>query len=185
MSLDSTDSDLTHNIILVGFMGCGKSTIAREISQRLGYPLVDTDDLIVSQEGREVREIFESDGQEHFRDLETSLLKSLTTRHDKSKIISTGGGLPLREQNREMLKELGYVVWLQAGVETIFERTSRTNKRPLLQTEDPRETINTMLTERNHIYADASHLTIQTDDLSINEVAHGIIESACYYFSKI
>lgn len=166
-------------------MGCGKSTIGREISQRLNYPLVDTDDLIVSQQGMEISDIFAEFGQDHFRNLETSLLKQLVTEQTVSQVISTGGGLPLREQNREILKELGYVVWLQASESTIFERTSRNDKRPLLQTENPRDTILAMLEERNHIYADTSHLVIQTDELAIADVAHGIIESACYYFSQI
>ncbi len=165
-------------------MGCGKSTIGRVISQQLNYPLMDTDHYIEEQTSTKISDIFQKQGEESFRNLETDLISQLLEQNIAKQIISTGGGLPLRESNREMLKSLGYVVWLKASVNSIFERTEKSNHRPLLNSENPKETISKMLEQRNPIYQDCSHLTIQTDDLSINDSAHGIIESARYFFSN-
>ncbi len=172
------------NIILVGFMGCGKSTVGREIGLQLNYPLVDTDSLIVESVGMSVAKIFSQHGEDYFRDLETELLSQILSSECRNQIISTGGGLPLREQNRAMLKKLGYVVWLKAGVETVLERTGKSKHRPLLNEPNPREKIKRMLAERDSIYADVADIAINTDDLDISETVHGIIESANYYFSK-
>lgn len=170
------------NIILVGFMGSGKSTIGRELGQLLSYPLIDTDTQIEEMEKLSVADIFSLRGEEHFRDAENQVIKNLLDQGMTHHIIATGGGLPVREDNRPLLRELGYVVWLDANTETILQRTSRTNTRPLLQTENPRETIENMLNQRNSIYRDVSHLRLQTSGLSISETAHGILESARYFF---
>jgi len=178
------ENDLTKNIILVGFMGCGKSTIGRQVSLQLNYPLIDTDQLIVERMGMSIPEIFEQHGEDHFRSLETALLTQLIEADTEKKVISTGGGLPLRPENREILRKLGYVVWLQAGVDCILERTKSSSHRPLLQTPNPRLTIKNMLADRQVIYSDCADLVINTDDLAIADTTHGIIESARYYFSK-
>lgn len=172
------------NIVLVGFMGCGKSTVGREIGLQLNYPLVDTDTLIVESVGMSVAQIFSQHGENYFRDLETDLISQIHSKDCTKQIISTGGGLPLREQNRERLRKLGYVVWLQASADTVLERTAKSNHRPLINNENPKEKIETMLAERDPIYADVADLTINTDDLEISETVHGIIESANYHFSK-
>ncbi|MGJ8655169.1 MAG: shikimate kinase [Akkermansiaceae bacterium] len=172
------------NIVLVGFMGCGKSTIGREIGLQLNYSLVDTDCLIVESVGMAISKIFADHGEEHFRDLETDLLGQIHATECTHQIISTGGGLPVREQNREWLKKLGYVVWLRASVDTILDRTGKSNHRPLLNTENPRDKIERMLAVRDPIYAEVADLTINTDDLEISETVHGIIESANYHFSN-
>lgn len=172
------------NIVLVGFMGCGKSTIGREIGLQLNYSLVDTDCLIEESVGTAISKIFKDHGEEYFRDLETDLLSQIHATECTHQIISTGGGLPVREKNREWLKKLGYVVWLRASVDTVMERTGKSNHRPLLNTENPREKIERMLEERDPIYAEVADLTINTDDLEISETVHGIIESASYHFSN-
>lgn len=172
------------NIVLVGFMGCGKSTVGREIGLQLNYPLVDTDTLIVESVGMSVAQIFSQHGENYFRDLETDLISQIHSKDCTKQIISTGGGLPLREQNRERLRKLGYVVWLQASADTVLERTAKSNHRPLINNENPKQKIETMLAERDPIYADVADLTINTDDLEISETVHGIIESANYHFSK-
>lgn len=178
------ENDLTKNIILVGFMGCGKSTIGRQVSLQLNYPLIDTDNLIIERVGMGIPEIFEKHGEDHFRSLETALLTQLADADTEKQVISTGGGLPLRPENRAILRNLGYVVWLQAGVDSILERTQSSTNRPLLKTADPRQTIEKMLAERQAIYSDCADLVINTDDLAIADTTHGIIESARYYFSK-
>ncbi|MFT6864028.1 MAG: shikimate kinase [Akkermansiaceae bacterium] len=173
---------MQRNIILIGFMGTGKSTIGRNLSQTFGYPLIDTDTLIVEQQGRTISEIFESEGEGAFRDLETNLLHSL--RKHSGHIIATGGGIIGRPINRKLLRELGYVVWLIARPSEIFERTSRNTNRPLLQNDDPERTIRELLELRTPRYRDTAHLGIETDNLSFDEVTTGIIESARYHFGS-
>ncbi|MBK1835220.1 shikimate kinase [Roseibacillus ishigakijimensis] len=170
------------NLILVGFMGTGKSTIGRQLSKALGYPLIDTDARIIAQQKRPIADIFASEGENHFRDLETEVLTSLTADKCHKRIIATGGGTVLREENRRLLRELGFVVWLVAQPETILERTSRNKERPLLQTEDPLGTIRDLLQQRNALYQDAAHLTLETTSLSFSEITAGIIESARYFY---
>ena len=173
---------MQRNIILIGFMGTGKSTIGRNLSQTFGYPLIDTDDMIVEQQGRPIPEIFESDGEETFRDLETKVLQSL--HQHSGHIISTGGGIIGRPENCALLRQLGYVVWLIAQPQAILERTARNSNRPLLNNDDPEATIRNLLEERTPLYRDTAHLGIETDNLSFDEVSTGIIESARYHFSS-
>lgn len=181
---DQPCTPCSQNIVLVGFMGCGKSTVGREIGLQLNYPLVDTDCLIVESVGMGVAQIFSQHGENYFRDLETDLISQIHGKDCTKQIISTGGGLPLREKNREWLRKLGYVVWLRASVDTVLERTGKSNHRPLLDKVNPRGNIEKMLAERDPIYADVADLTINTDDLEISETVHGIIESANYHFSN-
>lgn len=170
------------NLVLVGFMGTGKSTIGRQLSKILGYPLVDTDARIVAQEQRPISEIFSTDGEEFFRDLETQLLRDLCEEKSHKQIISTGGGIILREENRQLLRQLGFVIWLVAKPETIVERTSRSRERPLLYTEDPAGTIRQLLEVRGPSYEAAAHLKLETTGLTFSEISTGIIECARYHY---
>ncbi|BDS05582.1 shikimate kinase [Oceaniferula spumae] len=170
------------NIVLVGFMGCGKSTLGRVLNQKLSYPMTDTDQVIEEQTGRSVAEIFESDGEEGFRELETRLLKSMLSSECNHHIISTGGGMILRPENRQLLRQLGFVVWLYCSPEETYSRTSRNSNRPLLQCEDPMAVINKMLTERSPMYEETAHLKISTSGLEFDEISCGILESARYHF---
>ena len=173
---------MTENIILVGFMGTGKSTIGRSLSQTLSYPVIDTDQLIEKQQGRSIPEIFEEEGEDAFRDMETALLRSLLTQ--SGHIISTGGGIIIREENRQLLRKMGYVIWLVASPEEIHNRTARNNNRPLLNNEDPAGTIRKLLETRIPLYKECAHLAIETNQLNFDEITTGIIESARYYFSQ-
>ena len=173
---------MQQNIILIGFMGTGKSTIGRNLSQIFGYPLIDTDHIIVEQQGRPIPEIFASEGENAFRDIETNLLHSL--HKHSGHIIATGGGIIGREENRNILRELCYVVWLIAKPSEILERTSRNSNRPLLNNDDPEGTIRDLLEIRTPLYSKTAHLGIETDDLSFDEVTTGIIESARYHFGS-
>lgn len=172
------------NLILVGFMGTGKSTIGRQLSKALGYPLIDTDARIVAQQKKAIPKIFEDEGEEHFRDLETETLRSLRDEECHKRIIATGGGVALRPENRQLLRDLGFVVWLVAQPEAILERTSRNKDRPLLQTEDPAETIRMMLAERDSCYRESAHLILETTNLEFSEITTGIIESARYHYGS-
>ena len=172
------------NLILVGFMGTGKSTIGRQLSKALGYPLIDTDARIVAQQKRPIPKIFEEDGEEHFRDLETETLRTLREESCHKRIIATGGGIVLRPENQQLLRDLGFVVWLVAQPDAILERTSRNKERPLLQTRDPEETIRLMLSQRDSCYRECAHLILETTNLEFSEITTGIIESARYHYGR-
>ncbi len=170
------------NIILIGFMGSGKSSIGRELSQILGYPVVDTDALIVKRAGKPIRQIFENEGEEAFRDLESAVLSDLKGEHPTRRIIATGGGIILRLENRELLRRLGFVVWLVASPEEIIKRTSKNRDRPLLNNDDQKGAISHLLSERLELYRSTAHQEIETNGLTFPEITTGIVESARYYF---
>ncbi|MDE7284127.1 MAG: shikimate kinase [Lachnospiraceae bacterium] len=163
------------NIILIGFMGCGKSTIGVKLSYRLRQPMLDTDKLIEKEEGRTISEIFETDGEEYFRNLETECIKKLiATVHNQ--IISVGGGLPMREVNHALLKELGMVVYLRAKAETIYERVKHDKTRPLLQCDDPKEKIRTLMKQRAAVYECASDVIVDVDNKDFDTILDEIVK---------
>ncbi|OCL26933.1 shikimate kinase [Orenia metallireducens] len=162
------------NISLIGFMGTGKTTVAKLLAERLDYCLVDLDEEIVKEESRSIPEIFAEDGEEYFRDVETKVTLNIA-KGDKQ-VISTGGGVVLREQNIENLKSNGgVVVLLSATAETIFERVRDEGGRPLLEVEDPLARIKSMLAERAEKY-NCTEYQIDTDKLSAEEVVEEIIK---------
>lgn len=171
------------NIVLIGFMGSGKSTVGRELHHRLGYPLVDMDHVIEQRAGKPITAIFADDGEETFRDMESALLEELNDPAAPRRIISTGGGVVGREANRALLRHLGYVVWLNAPTGVILERTSKNRDRPLLHTEDPAARIEALLAVRKPLYEEAAHLKVETAGLDCCELATGILESARYFFT--
>ena len=171
------------NIVLIGFMACGKSTVGRELQQRLGYPLVDMDHVIEERAGKPITAIFADDGETAFRDMETALLRELNGADSPRRIISTGGGVVGREENRALLKELGYVVWLHAPTAVILERTSKNRCRPLLHTEDPAALITALMEKRRPLYEETAHLKLDTAGLCCSELATGILECARYFFT--
>lgn len=179
-----TSATTMKNIVLIGFMGCGKSTIGREIHHRLGYPLLELDQIIEDTLGKKITEIFREEGEAAFRDFETLQLIEISKQTDGNNIISTGGGIVIRADNRMYLRHLGFVVWLCAKEKVIFERTSRNRDRPLLNTPTARENISRLLVEREPWYKETAHLRIDTDGLDAHEVATGIIESARYFFGN-
>jgi len=164
------------NLILIGFMGTGKTTIGKRVARSLGYRFVDTDRLIAKRAGKTIPQIFEEDGEEAFRRIETEVLRSCAD--ESRQVISTGGGAVTRPENREILKSAGYVVWLKADPDSIYERVKRSRNRPLLQTPDPRATIAELLAQRAALYEATQHLTVTTDDLTLEEAAFGVSESA-------
>jgi shikimate kinase len=179
--LSMTDSSSpTQNVILIGFMGTGKTSIGRRVAQSLGFDFVDTDEQIIESVGKPIAEIFAEQGEEGFRDLESAVLRSALG--GKNQVISTGGGAVLREENRQALAKSGYVIWLNASAEAILNRVSRNQERPLLQTADPLGTIREMLKQREKLYLETADFTIDTDGLSPDETAFGICESARVIF---
>ena len=161
--------ELKNNIILIGFMGSGKSTLGKRLAEVLKYEFVDTDIEIETKEGKSITCIFKEDGEEYFRNLETAVIREYLNR-EKGKVISVGGGLPLRQENREILKKLGMVIYLKTTPETVYERLKEDTSRPLLQTEDPRKRIEEMMEQREEKYRDASHIVLRTEGKQIEEI---------------
>jgi shikimate kinase len=157
-------------------MGSGKSSVGRILAQRLDFRFSDTDKIVVQNTGSPITDIFKNRGEEYFRDQETLALESLAGQ--ERQIIATGGGIILRETNVSLLRKLGFVVWLNATEEKIFDRVTRNNKRPLVQTADPRGTIHTLLTLRRPLYAAAAQLTVDTTGKSHEQVADTVIFEA-------
>jgi shikimate kinase len=168
------------NIVLIGFMGCGKTTVGQLVAEKLGWPFVDTDSLVVEAAGRSIPEIFETDGEADFRRRESEVLESLAAGGPR--VIATGGGIVTQPANAAILRGLGFVVWLSASEQAIYERVSRNRHRPLLQTPNPRETIRQLLEQRRPLYAAFANLTIETAGLEPGEIAYGICESARVFF---
>ena len=164
---------MLRNLILVGFMGTGKTSAGRRAAERLGFAYVDTDDLIEARAGKPISRIFAEEGEGHFRDLEADVLRSLAAR--EGHVVATGGGCVLREANWDALRRAGRVVCLTARPEVIFERVRRETHRPLLATPDPMARIVELLERRAPFYARADR-TIDTSDLSVEEVADRLVE---------
>lgn len=161
------------NVILIGFMGSGKTTVGLRLSYRLRRAVIDTDKEIEKEEKRTISDIFATDGEGYFRDRETACLRKLlesTGNH----IISVGGGLPLREENRRLLHELGQVFYLKASAETIYGRVKHDTTRPLLQGENPKEKIRSMLAQRDGCYTEASDVIIVVDDKDFDHILNEI-----------
>lgn len=157
------------NVILIGFMGCGKTTVGLRLSYRLRRAVIDTDKEIEKEEKRAISDIFATDGEGYFRDKETACLQKLI-ESTSNQIISVGGGLPLREENRRLLHELGQVFYLCAKGETIYERLKDDTTRPLLQGGDPLTKIETLLQERDPYYRAAADVVIAVDGKSFSEI---------------
>ena len=163
-------------------MGVGKSTIANGLSKSLGFDVLDTDKMIEDRQSRSINEIFANEGEQTFREMESVILNDLVDSTDHS-VISTGGGIVIREENIKVLRSMGVVFWLDAGVDSILDRVTGNRDRPLLRTEDPRETIQNLLSEREPLYENCADERIQTDDLSVDEISYGIAETARLWFS--
>ncbi|GAB6099049.1 shikimate kinase [Halanaerocella petrolearia] len=161
-----------NNIVLVGFMGTGKSAVGQKLATRLDYKFVDLDHKIVEEDGREISDIFAEEGEDFFRDLETEVTAKVA--QDANQVIATGGGVVLREENISNLKQNGILILLEATPEEILERTENDDNRPLLDVEDPLAKIKSMLAVREEKY-DCTPYQIDTTELSINEVVEKII----------
>ena len=162
------------SIVLIGFMGAGKSSVGRCLERQVGLGRVDTDELLAKKFGMPIHEIFAKHGEAHFREAETEILRSLDLPHPA--IVVTGGGIVLRPKNVELLKQLGTIVWLNADENIMFERASRKSDRPLLQTEDPRATFRSLFAARHPIYQSAADIRIDTSNLSHEQAAEMILK---------
>lgn len=169
------------NIVVIGLMGCGKSTVGRLVAHKIGFQQVDTDHLITDRARMSIPAIFEREGEAGFRKRETDALLGLLGK--RGHVIATGGGIITQPHNLPLLHHLGYVVWLDADPSTLAARTASSNDRPLLQTENPEEKLRSLLAVRGPLYKALADLRIQTDDLTPHETAYGIAESARLWFA--
>ena len=168
MKKESGDS-----VVLIGFMGSGKSTMGIRLSYRLQYALEDTDKLIECKAGKTISEIFASEGEEAFRQMETEMLEKLAENKGQ-RVYSVGGGTPVRAVNRPLLKKLGTVVYLRTRPETIYERLKGDTSRPLLQGEDPLDTIRSLMAEREAAYTEAADVILDVDDMTADQIVERI-----------
>ncbi len=173
------DPRAIHNLALVGFMGCGKSTVGRAVAGELGFEFVDTDALVEAEAGIPVSEIFAKAGEDAFRKLEREAIVSLETR--RGLVIATGGGVVTFSENLASLKRHALVVCLWANAEALHDRTKHQTHRPLLQQENPLEVIRTLLAERAPHYKKAD-VIINTEHrpqrVVVAQVKHQFEESS-------
>lgn len=162
------------NIILIGFMGSGKTTLGLKLSYRLRMPVEDTDKLIEQREERSISDIFKEDGEEYFRKKETELLREISARN-YARIISVGGGTPVREENRPLLKKCGTVVWLRIKPETVYERLKGDTTRPLLACDDPPAKIRSLMESRRAAYEESADIIVDVDRDETEEIINQIV----------
>lgn len=168
---------LAKNIVLIGFMGTGKTVVGQLLSKRLNWNFVDTDDLIEKKVQLTIPEIFRKYGEQYFRDLESIVIKEIM--QNSNQVIATGGGIVLRKENMKFMKENGVVICLLASPKVIFERTrSKTPIRPLIDLtnseEERLQKIYSLLNFRSPYYAQADYM-IHTDNLTLEEIVTKII----------
>jgi shikimate kinase len=161
------------SLVLVGMMGAGKSSVGRCLQRRTRLALLDTDEIVASKFGMLIPEIFVKHGEDKFRKAEAEALRGLGTTEQA--IIVTGGGIVMSEENIDLLKRLGVVVWLDGDEKTLFERASRSGNRPLLQSENPRKAFAQILRARRPLYANIAHLRLDTSVFTDEEVAVAIL----------
>lgn len=166
-----------NNIVLIGFMGSGKSCLGHELAEKYGYSFLDTDAYIEQRESSRISDIFQDKGEEYFRRLETEVLSELIMNTEHA-VISTGGGMPLRRENVRLLRRLGQVFYLQTGEEELWKRLKGCTNRPLLNCENPQGRIQSLLAERNPLYEQAAHRRIVTDGKQPAELAEEIYQAA-------
>ncbi|WP_205694440.1 shikimate kinase [Crenobacter cavernae] len=159
---------LAGNFFLVGLMGAGKTTVGRALARRAGKTFYDSDHEIEARTGVRVATIFEIEGEERFRDRETSVIGDLVKLNDI--VLATGGGAVLRQENRQLLRRHGTVIYLRAPIDDLLARTLHDKNRPLLQTADPRAKLEALFNERDPLYREVADLVIDTSQQNVNQL---------------
>ncbi|MCR4672875.1 MAG: shikimate kinase [Lachnospiraceae bacterium] len=166
--------EINKHIFLIGFMGCGKTSVSRELSAQTGINAFDTDELIAESEQMSISEIFRVKGEPYFREKETGLLASM--KGQEPLIVSCGGGIALAPRNRELMHESGVTVLLTAEPETILERLKDDDSRPLLAGRKNVPHISSLIDARRPAYEEAADIIIKTDGISPSEISREITE---------
>lgn len=174
---DLKDFKNSNLIFLVGLMGCGKTTIGQLLAEKLHYEFVDTDDLIVQNYQQDINTIFHEKGEKFFRNLETTTLQNVINNtkniknNGKKYVISTGGGIVLKDENRQLLKQFGYNIYLQTDTNILVQRLMTDTQRPLLKNkENLAENLQNLYNQRNKFYLEVANLVIQTNNKNIDEI---------------
>ena len=162
-----------HNIFLIGFMGVGKSTIAKLLAKELQAELIEMDETIEAEAGMSINEIFEQFGEQHFRDLETALVERVAKTGGA--VVSCGGGAVLRPENVELMKQSGKIIFLSATPETIYERVKHSTNRPLLNGNMNVEYIRGLMERRREAYENAADVVISTDGKWKSQIVEEIL----------
>lgn len=165
------------NIILIGFMGAGKTTMGIAFADRMDMTFVDTDQLIEKEQKRSISSIFETDGEAAFRKMETDTLKQLL--QEENQVISAGGGLPILSENQQLLKKIGTTVYLKADKSTLADRLKGDTTRPLLREGNLEDRIETLMNQREHVYEAVADLVIITDGRNADEIL-AELEKHCF-----
>lgn len=169
--------DNMEKLVLIGFMGSGKTTISRILANRFGFRCIDMDTALEEEAGMTITEIFAAEGEAGFRKRETALLRKyaeegVSPAGGNGFILSTGGGVVVTPENRPLLKKIGRVYWLRIKPDTVLERLSKDRRRPLLQGGDRREKVEKLMKERTPMYREAADCTIDVDGFSAVHVAN-------------
>ena len=163
-----------NNIVLIGFMGSGKTTVGQLLAQSLNYTFADTDQLIEEGESMTVSEIFAQNGEGYFRQLETLIMEEISGTMDHT-VLSVGGGLPMTPNNHKYLKKCGKVVYLKVSEQTVIDRLKGDTNRPLLSGEDATEMVYKLLALRAPTYQALADMIIETDHLTVEEIVQKIM----------
>lgn len=175
MQQEGKSNALLCNIFLIGFMGTGKSTVAKALKKETGAEIIEMDQLIAQRENLSIPKIFEEKGEAYFRNVETELLMELQS--GEKTIVSCGGGVPMREKNVLEMKKNGKVVLLTALPETILERVRDNEDRPLLQNRKSVEGIRELMEQRREKYEAAADVMVATDGKSAETIAREILQT--------
>lgn len=162
------------NIYLIGLMGVGKTTIGKQLAKALQRPFYDSDKAIEDSMGVDIPTIFSYEGEDGFRDREQAVIRQLTSL--SGVVMATGGGSVIRAENREVLKSSGFVVYLQCSIDKILYRTRHDTQRPLLRTENPRQRLQTLLTQREPFYLECADFKIDSGALPGKTVVKTILQ---------
>jgi len=163
-------------------MGCGKSSVGRRLAHLTGHRFVDSDEIIVEQAGLSISSLFAEVGEAGFREIESKVLADLVGVCGI--VLATGGGIVTRPENLPVLREIGIVGWLDSAPDLLFERVSRNQRRPLLQTEDPRATFDRLLADRISLYESASEFRVDSSAMSHEEAAREILDQSMRALSR-
>lgn len=160
------------NIVLVGLMGAGKSTIGRQLARRMRLEFYDSDHVIEERMGVPISTIFAVEGEDGFRERETAIIEELSQK--QGIVLATGGGSVLREENRKLIRRAGTVIYLCATAEQLYERIGHDKKRPLMQTENPLQTLRDLLKQRETHYQEVADLIVYSGKQRVSSLVRDV-----------